>query len=81
MHPADYRLATAEITYYLPDYPHLVQTYIWQDLDLPPQFPELRDFLDFWKKNLEGRLRSVYVASSGLLVPRFRSAKFSMHIH
>ena len=30
----DYRLTTAEILYRLPDHPDILQTYIWQDLDL-----------------------------------------------
>ena len=40
-----YRLATAEITYHLPDHPNLLQTFLWQHYDLAPQFPELRKFL------------------------------------
>ena len=39
-----WRLTTAEITYHLPDYPDLLQNYIWQDLDLIPEFPVLRRF-------------------------------------
>lgn len=42
-----YRLTTAEIIYRLPDHPALVQTFIWQGLDLAPKFPELNKFLDF----------------------------------
>ena len=34
-----YRLTTAEITYYLPDRPILLQTYLWQEYDLAPRFP------------------------------------------
>ena len=35
----DYRLTTAEILYHLPDHPGMLQTYIWQDLDIAPRFP------------------------------------------
>jgi len=69
-----YRLTTAEITYHLPDYPALLQKFIWQNLDLAPRFPELHDFLKFWEKNLDGRLHSVLVASSELIRP----AEFQM---
>ena len=31
-----YRLTTAEILYHLPDHPGLLQSYVWQDLDLAP---------------------------------------------
>ena len=59
-----YRLATAEILYHLPDHPALLQSYVWQDLDLAPHFPMLRRFLDFWTENLDGGLHSVRVAQS-----------------
>ncbi len=64
-----YRLATAEILYHMPDHPDLLQSYIWQKLDLAPQFPELRKFLDFWERELDGRLHSVKVASCALVRP------------
>jgi len=64
-----YRLTTAEILYHLPDHPDLLQTYIWQDLDLAPKFPILKGFLDFWDSNLEGRLNSIKVASTELISP------------
>ena len=54
-----YGLTTARILYHLPDHPHLLQTYVWQDFDLAPEFPVLLKFLDFWKQKLEGPLHSV----------------------
>lgn len=64
-----YGLTTAEILYRLPDHPRLLQTYIWQDYDLAPEFPTLRKFLVFWRESLEGRLHSVRVAHSHLIKP------------
>lgn len=32
----NYRLTTAEILYHMPDYPDLLQTFIWQTLDIAP---------------------------------------------
>lgn len=63
----DYRLTTAEILYHLPDHPKLLQTYLWQEYDLAPEFPELHRFLDFWERKLEGKLHSVRVASKKLI--------------
>ena len=59
----NYRLTTAEIFYHLPDHPSVLQTFIWQNYDLAPKFPELRDFLGFWGDEIDGKLHSVYVAS------------------
>jgi uncharacterized protein Usg len=65
----DYRLTTAEILYHLPDHPSVLQTFIWQDLDIAPRYPELHKFLDFWKREIEGSLHSVRVASTRLVKP------------
>ena len=34
-----YGLTTANILYRRPDHPWLLQTYVWQDYDLCPDFP------------------------------------------
>ena len=62
-----YRLTTAEILYRLPDHPVMLQSFIWQDLDLAPQFPILNKFLRFWQTSLDGKLYSVRVASRGII--------------
>jgi uncharacterized protein Usg len=51
-----YGLTTAEIVYRRPDRHWLLQTYVWQDYDMFPNFPALKDFLAFWEKSLEGPL-------------------------
>lgn len=63
----DHRLTTAQIVYHLPDHPHLLQEFIWQDYDLAPNFPELRRFLAFWEKEIDGPLHSVRVMSASLI--------------
>jgi uncharacterized protein Usg len=62
-------LTTANILYRLPDHPSLLQSYLWQDYDRRPHFPELRKFLDFWTRELEGALHSVVVSHCGLIKP------------
>lgn len=65
----DYRLTTAEILYHLPDHPNVLQSYIWQDLDIAPRYPVLYKFLDFWKREIDGTLHSVRVGSARLVKP------------
>ncbi len=78
----DYRLTTSQILYHLPDHPDLLQTYLWQDYDLAPQFPILRKFLDFWHRSLDGKLHSVEIASTKLVRPtEFRLAGAYMTLH
>lgn len=65
----DYRLTTAEILYHMPDHPGLLQSYIWQELDLAPKFPALHKFLDFWTSKLDGKLHSVRVGQAQIITP------------
>jgi uncharacterized protein Usg len=64
-----YRLTTAEIVYRRPDGHWLLQTYVWQDYDMFPNFPALKEFLTFWETTLEGPLFAVTVAHSKLFKP------------
>ena len=64
----DYRLTTVDVTYYLPDYPGVLQTFIWQCLDLPPLFPTVGRFLTFWESRLDGRLHSVRIGHGAALM-------------
>ena len=72
--PNGYRLTTAEILYHLPDHPSLLQSFIWQNVDLAPRFPVLHRFLRFWQREIEGSIHSVRVGSSLLPGPQLRHA-------
>ena len=77
-----YRLTTAEILYHLPDHPAVLQSYVWQDLDIAPDFPVLRKFLDFWERQIEGALHSVRVGATTLISPgelRHVDHQFGLH--
>ena len=63
----DYGLITAHILYGMPDCPSVLQTFVWQTYDMAPEFPELRRFLDFWQRELDGPLRSVTVSHKRLV--------------
>jgi len=77
-----YGLTTAEILYRMPDHPALLQTYVWQDYDLCPAFPNLRRFLDFWASQLDGPLHAVTVGHQRLVKAcdlRTLDAEFRLH--
>lgn len=69
-----YRLTTAEIIYHLPDHPSVLQSFIWQTLDISPDFPVLRRFVDFWRRSLDGKLHSIRVADT----PLIKAAEFRL---
>jgi uncharacterized protein Usg len=47
-----------------------------------PRFPRLKNFLDFWSRNLDGKLHRVTVAHKRLIAPaelRFVGGEFRVH--
>ncbi len=78
----DWRMTTAELLYHMPDHPHVLQSYVWQKVDHAPDFPELHRFLDFWRREIDGPLHSVRVASVCLAHPaelRYANGVFTLH--
>ncbi len=64
-----YGLTTAEISYYMPDHPALIQLFVWQEYDVWPRFPVLHGFLDHWRREIEAAVHSVRVAHKHLISP------------
>ncbi len=70
-----YGLTTAEICYFMPDHPSIIQTFAWQEYDAAPDFPVLFDFLDYWRREIEADIQSVRIAHDKLIRPaNWRSA-------
>lgn len=63
------QLTTAEVLYYLPDHPALLQRFLWQTLDLAPEFPRIHRFLDFWRREIDAVIHSVTLGAQGLVMP------------
>jgi uncharacterized protein Usg len=77
-----YGLTIAHILYRWPDHRWLLQSYVWQNYDLFPEFPELQRFLTFWRNRLDGPLHSVRVAHCRLIRPAELKAinrEFQLH--
>ena len=73
----NYRLTTAQIFYHMPDYEQILQEFIWQEYDIAPDFPELKKFLTFWEKKIDGALHSVYVADTKIITTSdYRNAEW-----
>jgi uncharacterized protein Usg len=63
------RLLTAEVLYYMPDHPKLLQTFIGQLVDEAPAYPRLSRFLDYWRREIAAVIHSVRVAHGEMLTP------------
>jgi len=55
----NYGLTTAQIYYHMPDYKNVLNTFVWQEYDLAPDYHRLFQFIEFWQANIEGPLHSV----------------------
>jgi uncharacterized protein Usg len=78
----DYRLTVAEILYHMPDHPGLLQSFVWQEMDIAPRYPMLRKFLTFWERELDGKVHSVKVASTPIITPgAYRFVGTELHLH
>jgi len=64
-----WRLTTAEVLYYLPDHPSLLQSFVWQTLDLAPNYPRIHQFLEYWRREIEAVIHSVQLATGENLAP------------
>ena len=62
-------LTTAQIYYHLPDFNTVLQSYIWQEYDMAPDFPKLHKFLNFWENELDGPIHSVEYTHKRLIGP------------
>ncbi|MDF1734231.1 MAG: hypothetical protein P1U37_03030 [Minwuia sp.] len=77
-----YRLATAEIVYHMPDQPHHLQTFVWQTLDLAPDFPRVMQFISTWRDEIKANLHSVRISSGDTVTPVvINRAKFGVSLH
>lgn len=75
-------LTTAEVLYYIPDHPKLLQSFLWQTLDEAPEYPRIHRFLDFWRREIDAVIHSVAISNAGLIAPaRIRTARFIGQVH
>ena len=76
------RLTTAEVLYYMPAHPALLQSFLWQTLDLAPDFPRIHQFLDFWRREIDAVIHSVNIGGVELIAPgKVRIARHIGDLH
>ena len=76
------RLTTAEVLYYMPDHPSLLQRFMWQTLDIAPDYPRVHQFLEFWRREIDAVIHSVNVTAVGeVRAPRVRIAGVISRLH
>ena len=74
-------LTTAEVLYYLPDHPHLIQSFLWQTLDRAPDFPRISRFLTYWRQEIRAVIHSVQVTGHAPLQPHIMRGGTEITLH
>ena len=64
-----YGLTTAELYYRMPDYRSVLNSFVWQDYDVAPDYPVLFKFIEYWQTEIEGPLHSVRFTHRKLIRP------------
>jgi uncharacterized protein Usg len=57
-------LVIVDIFYFLPDYSHILNEFIWQVDDYYPEIPRVHKFLGYWNANIEAVINEVYIQHS-----------------
>ncbi len=57
-------IVTLSILYWMPDYKHILQEFIWQTADVRPEYPRVHRFLNYWHDNIEAVISEIYIADS-----------------
>ena len=70
----NFRLTTIQVIYRLPDYHSILQEFVWQTLDHPPEFKRMQQFINYWLENIEAPIHSVKIANINVISP----SNFSM---
>ena len=57
-------IVTINVLYWMPDYTHILQEFIWQTADIRPEYPRVHRFLNYWHDNIEGVISEVNIADN-----------------
>lgn len=63
IHPE--RLTTIQVLYWRPDYKSLLQEFLWQTMDLPPDFPRMMRFLKHWHLHIQAAIHRINLGFEG----------------
>ena len=57
-------IVTINVLYWMPDYTHILQEFIWQTSDIRPEYPRVHRFLNYWHDNIEAVISEVNIADN-----------------
>ena len=57
-------IVTVNVLYWMPDYDHILQQFVWQTADVRPEYPRVHRFLNYWYDNIEAVISEVIIADN-----------------
>jgi uncharacterized protein Usg len=57
-------IVTVNVLYWMPDYEHILQQFVWQTADVRPEYPRVHKFLNYWNDNIEAVISEVIIADN-----------------
>ena len=57
-------IVTINVLYWMPDYTHILQEFIWQTSDMRPEYPRVHRFLNYWHDNIGAVISEVKIADN-----------------
>ena len=57
-------IVTINILYWMPDYEHILQQFVWQTADVRPEYPRVHRFLNYWYDNIEAVISEVIISDN-----------------
>ena len=57
-------IVTINVLYWMPDYTHILQEFIWQTSDVRPEYPRVHRFLNYWHDNIDAVISEVNIADN-----------------
>lgn len=73
------KIITVDILYWMPDYNNILQQFIWQTRDIPPEYPRVHKFLNFWYNNIDATIAEIKIANEDKTDYRPVKEVFNMH--
>ena len=55
------RYTSIKVIYKMPDYQNILQEFWWQTLDVPPRYPRMKQFVDYWNDYVEAAIHSLEI--------------------
>lgn len=52
-------LVTVQVYYHIPDYQSIINEFIWQTLDITPEYPRINKFLKHWDTSINAKISRV----------------------